>query len=119
MQRDKRRDGGKFNETETKLKQTCSTIQRQHIRTNCSSCTLLLVRIASAMARMPTSPILLSTCEIMRMRGGDGGNKTETNVQHNSATTHTHKVQYLHTAVGANRVCNGAHADVADGIPAL
>ena len=40
-------------------------------------------------------------------------NNTETNVQHNSATTHTHKAQYLHTAVGANRVCNSARAVVA------
>jgi hypothetical protein len=41
-------------------------------------------------------------------------NDTETNVQHNSATTHTHKVQLLHTAVGAHRVCNGARAVDAD-----
>ena len=32
----------------------------------------------------------------------------------NSATTHTHKGQLLHTAVGAHRVCNGARAEVAD-----
>ena len=37
-------------------------------------------------------------------------NNTETNVQHNSATTNTHKVQRLHTAVGANRVGDGARA---------
>jgi hypothetical protein len=59
------------------------------------------------------------------MRGGDGGNSTklerkkERNVQHNSATTHTHKVQLLHTAVGAHRVRNGARADGADVIAAL
>ena len=46
-------------------------------------------------------------------------NNTEPNVQHNSATTHTHKVQLLHTAVGANRVCNGAHAVGADAFAAL
>ena len=70
---------GKFNETEIILKQTCSTIQRQHIRTRDSDCTLLLVRIASAMARVPSSPKLLQPCEIMRMRGGDGGNSTKLN----------------------------------------
>jgi hypothetical protein len=46
-------------------------------------------------------------------------NKTETNVQHNSATTHTHKAQHLHTAVGAHRVCNGTRAVVAEVIAAL
>ena len=46
-------------------------------------------------------------------------NKTETNVQHNSATTHTHKVQRLHTAVGANRVGDGARAVVAEVVVAL
>ena len=46
-------------------------------------------------------------------------NNTETNVQHNSATTHTHKVQPLHTAVGAHRVGDGARAVVADLIGAL
>ncbi len=46
-------------------------------------------------------------------------NTTETNVQNNSATTHTHKGQYLHTAVGAHRVGNGTHADVADVIAGL
>ena len=46
-------------------------------------------------------------------------NKTETNVQHNSATTHTHKLQHLHTAVGANRVGDGAHAVGADVIGGL
>jgi hypothetical protein len=46
-------------------------------------------------------------------------NNTETNVQHNSATTHTHKVQLLHTAVGANRVGDGARAVVAYFIVAL
>ena len=45
--------------------------------------------------------------------------KTETNVQHNSATTHTHKVQLLHTAVGAHRVGDGARAVVADFVVAL
>jgi hypothetical protein len=40
-------------------------------------------------------------------------NKTEPNMQHNSTTTHTHKVQSLHTAVGTNRVGDGARADVA------
>jgi hypothetical protein len=45
--------------------------------------------------------------------------KTETNVQHNSATTHTHKVQLPHTTVGAHRVRNGARADGADVIVAL
>jgi hypothetical protein len=40
-------------------------------------------------------------------------------VQQNSATTHTHKGQYMHTAVGANRVGDGAQADVADFIAAL
>ena len=68
---------GKLNKTEKKTKKTCSTIQRQHIRTRRSSCTLLFVRIASAMARAPSSPMLLPPCEIMRMRGGDGGNKTK------------------------------------------
>jgi hypothetical protein len=46
-------------------------------------------------------------------------NNTETNVPHNSATTHTHKVQQLDTAVGAHRVCNGARAVGADDIAAL
>ena len=46
-------------------------------------------------------------------------NKTEPNMQHNSTTTHTHKVQSLHTAVGANRVGDGARAVVADDIAAL
>ena len=46
-------------------------------------------------------------------------NKTEPNVQHNSATTHTHKVQQLHTAVGANRGGNGARTVGADGIAGL
>ena len=46
-------------------------------------------------------------------------NKNEKNVQHNSATTHTHKGQRLHTAVGAHRICNGAHAVVADVIAVL
>jgi hypothetical protein len=46
-------------------------------------------------------------------------NKTETNVQHNSATTHTHKVQLLHTDVGANRVGDSARAVVADFVVAL
>ena len=46
-------------------------------------------------------------------------NKTETNVQHNSATTHTHKVQLPHTAVGANRVSNGARTVDADVIVVL
>ena len=46
-------------------------------------------------------------------------NKTETNVQHNSATTHTHKVQLLHTAVGAHRVGDGARAVVAEVIDGL
>ena len=41
-------------------------------------------------------------------------NNTEPNVQHNSATTHTHKVQRLHTAVGAHRVGDGARAVDAD-----
>jgi hypothetical protein len=41
-------------------------------------------------------------------------NNTETNVQHNSATTHTHKGQRLHTAVGAHRVGDGASADYAE-----
>jgi hypothetical protein len=45
--------------------------------------------------------------------------KTETIVQHNSATTHTHKGQLLHTAVGANCACNSARAGVADVILAL
>jgi hypothetical protein len=41
-------------------------------------------------------------------------------VQHNSATTHTHKIQLLHTVVGANRVGDGARAVVAaDDIAAL
>jgi hypothetical protein len=40
-------------------------------------------------------------------------------MQHNSATTHTHKVQPLHTAVGANRVGDGARAVVADFIAEL
>ncbi len=44
---------------------------------------------------------------------------TETNVQHNSATTHTHKGQFLHTAVGANRVGDGARAVVADFVVVL
>ena len=109
-------DGGNSTKLKQILKQTCSTIQRQHIRTRDSSRTLLLVRIASAMARAPSSPISLLPCEIMRMRGGDGGNSTklkyntETNVQHNSATTHTHKVQLLHTAVGSHRIRNCARA---------
>jgi hypothetical protein len=46
-------------------------------------------------------------------------NKTETNVQLNSATTHTHKVQLLHTDVGANRVGDGARAVDAEVIAAL
>jgi hypothetical protein len=46
-------------------------------------------------------------------------NKTETNVQHSSATTHTHKAQQLHTAVGAHRVCNGARTVGADNITDL
>ena len=46
-------------------------------------------------------------------------NKTETNVQLNSATTHTHKVQPLHTAVGAHRVGDGARAVGADFVVAL
>jgi hypothetical protein len=46
-------------------------------------------------------------------------NKTETKVQLNSTTTHTHKVQRLHTAVGANRVGDGARAVVAYFIAAL
>ena len=46
-------------------------------------------------------------------------NKNKKNVQHNSATTHTHKGQRLHTAVGAHRVCNGAHAVGADIIAVL
>ncbi len=41
-------------------------------------------------------------------------NKTEPNVQHNSATAHTHKVQLLHTAVDSNRVGDGARAVVAN-----
>jgi hypothetical protein len=41
------------------------------------------------------------------------------NVQHNSATTHTHKAQRLHTAVGAHRVGDGARAVVADFIAVL
>jgi hypothetical protein len=40
-------------------------------------------------------------------------------VHHNSATTHTHKVQRLHTVVGANRVGDGARAVVADFIVEL
>jgi hypothetical protein len=31
-------------------------------------------------------------------------------VQHNSATTHSHNEQILHTAVGAHRVGDGARA---------
>ncbi len=46
-------------------------------------------------------------------------NKTEPNVQHNSATAHTHKVQHLHTAVGANRVGDGARAVVAKFVASL
>ena len=46
-------------------------------------------------------------------------NKTETNVQHNSTTTHTHKVQRLHTDVGANRVGDGARAVVAEVVVVL
>ncbi len=46
-------------------------------------------------------------------------NKTETNVRHNSATAHTHKVQRMQTAVGANRVGDGARAVVAYYIAAL
>ncbi len=46
-------------------------------------------------------------------------NKTEPNVQHNSATTHTHKVQYPHTAVGANRIGDGARTDGANVITGL
>ncbi len=68
---------GIFNETEIILKQTCSTIQRQHIRTRYSSRTLLLMRIASAMARAPLSQMKLSFCEIKQMRGGDGGYSTK------------------------------------------
>jgi hypothetical protein len=45
--------------------------------------------------------------------------KMKKNVQHNSATTHTHKPQLLHTAVGAHRVCNGAHAVGADIVAVL
>jgi hypothetical protein len=41
------------------------------------------------------------------------------NVQHNSAATHTHKCQILHTAVGANRVGDGARAVVAEEIAEL
>jgi hypothetical protein len=68
-----------------KTEKTCSTIQRQHIRTRFSSRTLLLVRIASAMARAPSASMSLPSCEIMRMRGRDGGiqqnkNKTENNL---------------------------------------
>jgi hypothetical protein len=44
---------------------------------------------------------------------------TEANAQHNSATTHTHKVQPLQTAVGANRVCDGSRAVSTDFIEAL
>jgi hypothetical protein len=44
---------------------------------------------------------------------------TETNAQHNSATTHTHKVQYLHAVIGANRVSDGASTDGANFITAL
>ena len=45
--------------------------------------------------------------------------KMKKNVQHNSATTHTHKGQYMHTAVGANRVGDGARAVVAEVVVAL
>ncbi len=40
-------------------------------------------------------------------------------MQHNSATTHAYKFQQLHTAVGANRVGDGARAAVAEVIDAL
>jgi hypothetical protein len=45
---------------------------------------------------------------------------TETNAQqHNSATTHTHKVQLLHAVIGAHRVCDGTRAVDADVIVSL
>ena len=68
---------GGIQEHKNKTERTCSTIQRQHIRTSHRFSTLLFVRIASATARAPSAPILLRSCEIMRMRGRDGGNSTE------------------------------------------
>jgi hypothetical protein len=73
---------GGIQEHKNKTERTCSTIQRQHIRTSHRFSTLLFVRIASATARAPSAPILLRSCEIMRMRGRKGEiqqnkNKTE------------------------------------------
>jgi len=59
-------------------------------------------------------------CSVTTVEMGEiqhNSNKSETNAQHNSA--HTHKAQQLHTAVGANRVCDGAHTVVANFIPVL
>jgi hypothetical protein len=65
---------GETQQNRKKNERTCNTDQRKHIRTRTSSRTLLLVRIASATARAPSEPMLLPCCEIMRMRGQDGGN---------------------------------------------
>ncbi len=48
---------GEIKQIRNKTEKTCTTIQQQHIRTSHSSCTLLFVRIASAMARAPSAPI--------------------------------------------------------------
>ncbi len=48
---------GEIKQIRNKTEKTCTTIQQQHIRTRASLCTLLFVRIASAMARAPSSPI--------------------------------------------------------------
>ncbi len=72
-------------------------------------------------ARTVVADVIVALCinADERRRWGKFNETDETNVQHNSATTHTHKVQLLHTAVGAHRVCNGARAVVADFIAAL
>ena len=46
-------------------------------------------------------------------------NKTEKNVRHNTAATHTHKVQLLHTAVASHEICDGARSLSADIIAVL
>jgi hypothetical protein len=68
---------GKIQRNRRKNEEACSTIQLQHIRTRLSHCKLLLVRIASASARAPTSPMFVLPFETMRMRGKDRENSTQ------------------------------------------